>query len=334
MQVISSGSGKLFADPDPEEARKFFRRKRTGFRDKVMTVKEAVTQLVHDGDYLASGGFGTNRIATAALHEIVRQKKRNLAFAGHTATHDFQILAAGNRRGEKLLARVDAAYIVGLEARGLSPHSRRVMESGEIEVCEWTNYALACRLRAAACGVPFIPARVMLGTDTFARSAAKEVSCPFTGRNLAALPALYPDVSVIHVHESDCCGNSRIRGITVADLDLARASKRLIVTAERLVSNREIRSSPHETVIPSFCVDAVCEVPYGSYPGNMPGQYFSDEEHLRLWLEAEKDEEEFERFLDRYLYGVEDFESYLGRCGGAARMRELRVLELAGGKEK
>ena len=103
----------------------------------------------------------------------MRQKKRNLGFAGHTTTHDFQILAAGNLDGQRLLARVDASYIVGLEARGLSPHARRVMESGTVEVCEWTNYALACRFRAAAMGVPFLPVRSMLGTDTLTHSAAK-----------------------------------------------------------------------------------------------------------------------------------------------------------------
>lgn len=328
MTQFASGTGPLFMDPDPDAARAFFRTKSRALTSKVMSVKEAVSRFVKNGDYLASGGFGANRIATAALHEIVRQKKRNLGFAGHTTTHDFQILAAGNLNGEKLLARVDVAYIVGLEARGLSPHARRVMESGEVEVCEWTNFALACRFRAAASGIPFIPARNVLGTDTFHRSAAKEIECPFTGRKLVALPALYPDVSLIHVHESDVYGNCRIKGITVADLDLARASKRLIITTERIVSNSEIRSAPYATVIPSFCVDAVCEVPYGSYPGNMPGEYFSDEEHLREWLQVEKNEEEFKVFLKKYIYDVPDFEHYLQLCGGMERMRALRAQEL------
>jgi glutaconate CoA-transferase subunit A len=202
------------------------------------------------------------------------------------------------------------------------------MESGEVEVCEWTNYALACRLRAAASGVPYIPARCMLGTDTFLRSAAKEIACPFTGKKLVALPAIYPDVAIIHVHESDPYGNCRIRGITIADLDLARASKRVIVTAERLVTNDEIRSAPNATAIPAYCVDAVCEVPYGSYPGNMQGEYFSDEEHLARWLRVERDEAEFRAFLDRHIYSVPDFGSYLQLCGGIARMKELRAQEL------
>lgn len=328
MSNLKAGVGPLFMNPDPEAARASFRQKSRALADKLMSVKDAVTRFVRDGDYLASGGFGTNRIATALLHEILRQRKRNLGFAGHTATHDFQILAAGNLDGEKLLAQVDVAYVVGLEARGLSMQARRVMESGQVEACEWTNYAMACRLRAAATGVPFIPSFTMMGTDTFRFSAAKEIVCPFTGRKLVALPALYPDVAVIHVHEADRYGNCRIRGISVVDWDLARAAKRVLITTECIISTDEIRRVPEATVIPAFCVDAVCEVPCGSYPGNMAGAYFSDEEHLRQWLQAEKDEVLFRAFLKKYIYDVPDFAGYLERCGGMARIQELRALEL------
>ena len=325
-----AGAGPLFADPDPDKARAFFRGKERALVDKRMSVRQAVERYVADGDYLASGGFGTNRIATAPLHEIVRQGRRDLGFAGHTTTHDFQILAAGNRDGRSLLSRLDCAYAVGLEARGLSPQGRRLLESGQVEVCEWTNYALALRLRAAASGVPFLPARNMLGTDTWRYSAARLVECPFTGLPLAALPALYPDVALIHVHESDAHGNCRIRGVSVADLDLARAAKRVIITAERLVDNEEIRAAPHATVIPSLCVDAVCHVPYGSYPGNMAECYFSDEEHLSRWLREERDEAGFGKFLQTFIYGVDDFAAYLQRCGGPARLQNLAELERGG----
>src|SRR5438105_15199490 len=193
MDILSQGDGELFSDPSANHARAYFATKPRALTDKLTTVKDAVTRLAHDGDYLAIGGFGCDRIPTAVVHEILRQGKQNLSFAGHTATHDFQILCAGNLmdRG-KTLARVDVAYVVGLEARGLSPHARRVLESGEVSCTEWSNYTLAVRLKAAAMGVPFLPARSMLGTDTFRRSAARAVSCPFTGERLAALPALYP----------------------------------------------------------------------------------------------------------------------------------------------
>src|SRR5438045_2815325 len=142
--MIPQPEGRLFTDPDPDAARAAFGAQPRALTDKRMSVRDAVNKYVRDGDYLAIGGFGVNRIPTAVVHEIVRQKRQNLSFAGHTSTHDFQLLCAGNLTGRgQLLARVDVAYVVGLEARGLSPHARRVLESGTVEVCEWTNYALA-----------------------------------------------------------------------------------------------------------------------------------------------------------------------------------------------
>jgi glutaconate CoA-transferase subunit A len=329
------GEGDLFTDPSANRSRDVFRLKPRALSDKVMTVAEAVGRLVQDGDYLAIGGFGAARLPVAVVHEILRQHKQNLGFAGHTSTHDFQLLCAGNLTGRgTTLARVDIAYVVGLEARGLSPHARRVMESGEVAFTEWTNYALAVRLKAAAMGLPFLPARNMLGTDTFRHSAACLIECPFTGEKLAALPALCPDVSAIHVHEADRYGNCRIRGTSVADLDLARASKRLIITCERLIPNTEIRRDPTQTVIPFCCVDAVCEVPYGSYPGNMPYEYFSDETHLRQWLDVERDETTHREFLETHIFGIKDFNEYLQLCGGLPRMQELRRQELLLDQEK
>jgi glutaconate CoA-transferase subunit A len=329
MESLLHGDGPLFADPSADRARAFFAQKPRALSDKVVSVADAVRRLVHDGDYLAIGGFGCDRLPTAVVHEIVRQGRQNLTLSGHTATHDFQILCAGNLTGRgKTLARCDVAYVVGLEARGLSPHARRVIESGDVECTEWSNYALAVRFKAAAMGLPYLPARSMLGTDTFKKSAAREVVCPFTGVKLLALPALYPDSAVIHVHEADRYGNCRIRGTTVADADIARAAKRLIVTCERLIPNDEIRQDPSRTIIPFYCVDAVCEVPFGSYPGNMPYEYFSDERHLREWLDAETDMDRYRAFVDKHVFGVKDFNEYLEVCGGLPRLQELRQEEL------
>ena len=318
-----AGTGKIFTDPDADKARVFFRdQKPRKMVNKVTTVAKAVSELVNDGDYLGVGGFGTNRIPTAILHEIVRQRKKNLGFAGHTATHDFQILAAGG-----CINRCDVAYIVGLEARGLSKVARKAVESGSIELTEWTNAALAWRYKAAAMGLSFLPVRSMMGTDTEKYSAAMEMECPFTGTKYLAVPALYPDVGIIHVNRCDVYGNSQIDGIVVADYDLARAAKRLIITTERLVPNELIRREPAKTIIPFYLVDAVVEVPLGSYPGNMPYEYFSDENHLQEWLKAENDPETLSAFLERHIYGVKDFNEYLNTIGGMARLQELRKLE-------
>jgi len=312
------GSGPLFTDPDVERARAFFAAKPPKLTCKLMTAKDAVAEFIHDGDYVASGGFGSNRISAILLHEIVRQRRKNLGVAGHTMTHDFQILCAG-----ECISRCDAAYIVGLEARGLSPNARRQIQDGRIQLCEWTNASLAWRLRAAAMGISFIPCRVMLGTDTFAHSAAVEIECPFTGQKYAALPALYPDVAIIHVHRADPMGNCQIDGIEIADVELAQAAKHVLISAEEIISEDVIRNDPGRTRIPATVVDAVIEAPYGSYPGNMPGRYFADEAHLHRWLEVEKDPAAFAAFLHEHIHGVRDFYEYLDKCGGLARVMEL-----------
>ncbi|MCG8510417.1 MAG: hypothetical protein MI741_14425 [Rhodospirillales bacterium] len=326
MTVPEKGEGPLFQMPDPDGGRAFFASKNRTLTDKRMTAVEVVETFIPDDCFLAAGGFGTNRIPAEVLHEILRARRKNLTFLGHTSTHDFEILCAGG-----CLGRVDAAYIVGLEARGLSPVARRAIQSGEVEVCEWSNHALSVRLRAAAEGLPFGVARSMLGTDTFGRSAATTIECPFTGLKLAALPACSPDVAVIHVHEADVHGNARIFGITSADMELARAAKRVIVTAERIIETDRIRERPEATSIPFYLVDAVVHSPHGSYPGNMPYEYFSDEDHLAAWLKAERDPEAFAAFLEKHIYGVSDFREYLELCGGEARMKELRAEELMQG---
>lgn len=329
MNVIDEGKGTLFTNPDPDEARAFFQKKSRKMKNKTMSLKEAVETYIQYGDYLVIGGFGSNRTPIAACHEIVRQRKKNLSFAGHTSTHDFEVLCAG-----EVFNKLDAAYVVGLEARGLSPCARRYLQSGKVEITEWTNYTLAARLKAAAMGVPFVPGRSMMGTDTFRYSAGKIVECPFTGHKLVLLPALYPDVAVIHVHEADKFGNCRFKGISVSDIDLANAAKRLIITAERLITNKEIRRDPSATRIPFYLVDAVCEVPYGAYPGTMPYEYFSDEAHLKEWLTVEKDPEKFAEFLSRNIYDCVDHFQYIERNGGLNKMRELRTTEFLLHKEE
>jgi glutaconate CoA-transferase subunit A len=323
MEVLKEGQGPLFMSPDPFGFREHRRAKNRGQRPKLASVSEAVSRYVHDGVYLATGGFSTNRIPVALLHEIVRQRKKDLGFAGHSTTHDSQILSAGGG-----LNRVDAAYIIGLESRGLSTAARRAHQEGKIRLCEWTNASLGWRLSAGARGIPFMATYVLAGTDTFERSAAKVVQCPFTGKPLVLVPALNPDVGLIHVHKADALGNCQIRGITVADAEVAAASRVTLVTCEQLVPTDYFREDPQRTTIPWIHVDAVIEVPCGSYPGNMPGLYYSDERHLAEWLEAEKNPEEFHNFLQHYIYSSRTFAEYLQKCGGERRIEELRREEL------
>ena len=289
--------------------------------DKVTTTRDAVREFVKDGDYVAIGGFGHVRISMPVIYEMVRQRIRHLRVSGHTAVHDLDVLIAGD-----CVDAVDVAYSFAFETRGLSRNGRRAVESGRVKCVEWTNGALSWRIKAAAMGLPFLPARNMLGSDTFKYSAAKVMECPFTGQKLLALPALMPDVAMIHVHYADRFGNCIIRGTTVKDDDLAKASKRVIVTAERIVPTSFFRDAPERTTIPYFCVDAVIEAPWGSHPCNMPYEYYFDNDHLRDYLKAGADEKDLQAYLEKWVYSVDDFEEYLDLVG-TRKLNELRRLE-------
>lgn len=322
MRILEEGKGELLTNPDPDLARRHFREKNKALIDKRMSVKDAVAKFIHDGDYIAIGGFGGVRIPTAPLHEIVRQGRKNLGLSGHTATHDFQILTAG-----ECFDRCDIAYIIGLEARGISANARRYMETGKVKTVEWTNAGMAWRYKAAVLGIPFLLGRQSLGADSLKWSASKVIECPYTNKKYATFPALYPDIAIIHVNEADKFGNATFRGVSIADEDLARAAKHVILTCERLVDTEFFRNDPHRVMVPYFCVDAVCEVPFGSYPGNMPFEYFSDEEHLREWLTVEKDPDKLKAFVKENILDTKDFNEYLEKNGGLAKTQMLRQKE-------
>ncbi len=323
---MSNKEKELYGFLNPDRFRDINHKKSKALIDKTTSLQSAIEKYVKDGDYLGIGGFGMDRIPSAALHEIVKQKKRHLTLAGHTATHDGQILCAGG-----CVENIDAAYVVGVELLGLSPNYRKIFQEGKVNVTEWTNATLAWRYKAAAMGLSFLPVRSMLGTETFEKSKAIEFNCPFTGEKYALIPACFPDVSIIHVPRSDKFGNCQIDGISVSDYDLARASKKIIITTEEIIDISEIRNNSERTIIPFYCVDAVVHVPYGSFPGNMPKKYYLDIKHLGEWNEAEKSEETLKVFLDDYIYNVKDWNEYLEKCGGKKRLEELRSIELLDG---
>ncbi len=315
------GIGELLGFYHPDEMREFFRKKSKKMTNKLMDLKEAV-ELVKEGDYIAIGGFGTVRIPTAFLHELLRQKKKNLTAACFTSNVETDLLAAG-----KAFNKADVSYAIAFEALGVPKVLRRYFESGAIQITEWSNGVMGWRYRAAAMGVSFLPVRSMLGTDTQKYSAAKEIVCPFSGQKYLAVPALYPDVAVIHVHAADFFGNSYIRGVLVGDVDIAKASKKVIITTEKIVPTDFFRDNPEKTTIPFYQVDAVVVTPYGSYPANMPYEYFMDVDHLREFLKAAEDEKTFEEFLNKYIYQCKDFYEYLDLCGGIRRIEQLKDLE-------
>jgi len=163
----------------------------------------------------------------------------------------------------------------------------------------------------------------MLGTDTFRHSAARQMRDPFTGTKLTLLPALILDCGVVHVHRADPYGNCQIDGISGFALEMARASKRLIVSAEEIIETDEIRRRPEKTSIPFYLVDAVVHAPFGSHPGETCYLYRRDEPHIREFLEASKTEAGTRSYLRRYIDGTRDHADYLRRIG-SKRLEALR----------
>lgn len=322
---LAPGSGRLFIDPDPDRTRSHFAQKDRTSRDKRLSLKDAVAKFIPNGASIGSGGFSTSRTSVAVMHEILRQERKNLTLFATTSSYVSDLLAIG-----KCFDKVDVSYIVGMEARGLSPNARRWLESGEVEVVEWTNHAMLVRLRAAAQGLSFGLSRMMLGSDTYTKSAAQTIECPFTGQRYVALPAAPIDVAIIHVHECDIYGNARIRGMTGVDHDMARAAKHVVITTERLIENDAIRAEPERTFIPGYLVDAVIEAPFGAFPCQMAYEYASDEVFFRNQLTLERDPDAFARWCEKHIYNVSCHEQFIDLNGGVKRLNELRALEARG----
>ena len=323
MEVIESGIGELIQPPDLDAFREWNRVKKSRkLEDKVMTEREAIAQFVYDGCYLGTELYGTVRAPMSLTREIIRQGQSDLRIAGQGVLELDMLLAAG------LVRKLDVTYI-GMEVYGVSNGLRRAVESGQVvSTVEWSNAGITWRFKAAAMGVPFIPARSMLGTDTLKYSAAKVVRDPFTGQKVCLIPALILDVGLIHVHRADKFGNCQIEGISGFSFEMARACKRLIISAEEIVSTDEIRRYPEQTIIPYYLVDAVVHAPYGSHPGEMPYLYGRDEPEIKAWVEANQTAEGAADYLKRLVYDVPDQAAYLELIG------EERLATVRGLREK
>jgi len=314
---------------DPDEFRAWIQENKSLLKvDKRTTMEKAVSQHVEDGSYVKLGGFGQVRTSMSAIYEIVRQKKKNLVLAGHTTSHDVDVLLSGG-----CVAKIEVAYSFGHEFRPLrSATGPRLIKEGKLKVSEWSNASFAWRLKAAAMGLSFIPARFMLNTDTFNYSGAKEIVCPFTHKKYCALPALYPDVAIIHVNKCDKYGNAFIKGMVIVDDDAAMASRRVIISAEEIVDEEFFLSDPDKTVIPYYYVDAVVESRMGSYPCEMPGLYWFDESFIADYIKSTYDLAKLEEHLARYYYETSGWEDYLQKAAGAKKLAQLK--KIAQHKEK
>ena len=284
---------------------------------------------IKDGDVVAIGGCCYSRTPLALLMEVLRQKRRGLTLARNLMCYEGEWFIAA----QAVETLVSSWFGIGLPW-GLSRVFRQAVEGGQVRFEEWSHLALGLRFRAGAMGVPFLPSLSMLGSDLIGVGSAKTMACPFTGETVALVPALFPDVAVLHVHRADRLGNCQIDGYPHMDVDIALASTTVLVTAEEIVSEEQIRSQPDRTVIPGFAVDAVVEVPYGAFPHECYGLYEADFEHFDKYVSESSSQgaDGVRGYLDRYVYNTPNHKDYLNLFGPGTLERKARdARQLVGG---
>lgn len=291
-----------------------------------MTAGEAVERYVFAGATVGMGGQSIGRNSMALAHEIIRQGIGNLTLVGCNLALSMDLLV-----GAGLVKRTESGT-GNLERYGATLRWRRAIEAGELEVADYSHLGMASRFLAGALGVPFMPSKSLLGTDILNKRRAGDdrpfelVDNPWNpGEPVVLLPACRPDVSILHVQKADEMGNIIIDGFTTQEPEMARASKSVIVSCERLIDSDEVRRDPDRTTIPYIFVDAVVEQPWGAYPTSIYKHYEHDDEHLRDYQRrARGGGDDYRDYLQRFVYDCKDFDEFLERATGPARLEELR----------
>jgi glutaconate CoA-transferase, subunit A len=291
---------------------------------KLRSMRDAIAEFVPDGSSVAMGLQLEQMVPFAAGHEIIRQKKRGLTLIGPISDILFdQLIGAG------CVEKIIAAW-VGNVMMGSAYNFRRAVEQDGMKVFNMTNFAVALALQAGAMGVPFLPTKTAVGSDTAkGNHFFYQIFSPFAPKeSLWAVRALNPDVTIVHVQRADSEGNAHCWGNFGVMIEGVRAAKRVIVVAEEIVAPEVIASDPNRTVIPGFMVNAVVESAYGAHPSPVQGYYNRDNDFFREYHEQTKTKLEGDAWLDRWVYGVPDRESYLDLLG-ANRRAALEVKQHA-----
>jgi glutaconate CoA-transferase subunit A len=282
---------------------------------KLISLSEAISKYVQDGDIVYAAGF-THLIPFAAGHEIIRQGVRDLVLA--RATPDLvydQMVAAGCAR------KVIGSYM-GNPGVGSLRLVRGAVERGELEWEEYSHFGMITRLQAGASGLPFLPMNQVGVQDLEkANPLIKRIPDPYGGKDVIVVPALNPDVAIVHVQRADASGNAHLWGIIGEQKEAAFAAKKVILTAEEIVDEAVIRSDPNRTMIPGIIVHAVCHVPYACHPSYAQGYYDRDNEFYLKWDEVSSSEETVKAWLDEWVYGVKDREDYWEKLGADVHER-------------
>src|SRR5712691_3307618 len=300
------------AAPTYLELREQLSRRDRSLRDKVVSLEEA-TSFVSDGDSVGIGGSTMSRTPMGMIWALIRAGRKGLTCSRSIVSSDGDLLFASGACDHIVTSWFSQGILWGV-----SKVMRHHVETGKARFDEWSHMAMGMRFRAGAMGVPFMPIRSMLGSDVRKlRPEAVEIDCPFTGEKLLLVPALNPDVALIHVQRCDPYGNAQIDGLQFMDVDLAMAANKVILTTERIVSNDQIRRAPDLTKIPFLAVDAVVEVPFGSAPHECYGHYEPLFNHLDSYAAQVKQDPEqgIRDYLERYFYGPKSWTEYLGLLG-------------------
>jgi glutaconate CoA-transferase subunit A len=286
--------------------------------DKRMTA-EAATAMIRDGDHVAIGGTLYSRTPMALVFALLRQRRRRLTVSRPLACYEIELFLSTGA-----LDRIVTSWVgIGLPW-GLAPIFRHYVERGDASYDEWSHLAMGLRYKAGAMGVPFLPSLTMLGSDLASTLDLQTVTCPYTGQQLAAVPALNPDVALIHAHRADMFGNVQVDGYRHMDIDVARAARKVIVSAERIVSAEDIAASPAQTMLPHFAVDAVVAAPHGAYPHECYGLYGPDLEHFDAYAASAKEHGPAAglRYVEENVDAHADFARFVA-AAGAARLAAL-----------
>jgi glutaconate CoA-transferase subunit A len=298
-----------------------FERERMG-KGKLLTMAEAVSELVRDGMSIAMGTSLEGLIPFAAGHEIIRRKKKDLTLIGPISDILFdQMIGAG------CVSRIRAAW-VGNVSTGMGYHFQRAVEEGvpnQVTVEENSNFSVALGLHAQALGIPFMPTYTLLGSDISKDHPGMEpLRCPYTGDTLLAIRAIEPDLAILHAQRSDPEGNTHLWGNMGISVDAAKAAKQVLIVAEEVVEEAVIRSDPNRTVIPGFMVTAVVECPWGAHPSAVQGYYGHDDPYYVDYARETRSPEGSKGWYEKWVYGVRNRAQYLGLLG-PERQVGLRV---------
>src|SRR5215831_8279338 len=306
------------------ELREELLRRDRSLRDKVVSLEEA-TAFVSDGDSVGIGGSTMSRTPMGMIWALVRAGRKGLTCSRSIVSSDGDLLLASGASDHIVTSWFSQSILWGV-----SKVMRHHVETGKVRYDEWSHMAMGMRFRAVAMGVPFLPIRSMLGSDVRKqRPEPVEIDCPFTGEKLLLVPALNPDVALIHVQRCDAYGNAQIDGLQFMDIDLAMAANKVILTTERIVSNYQIRRAPDQTKIPFFAVDAVVELPFGCVPHECYGVYEPLFRHLEYYVALVNGDpvKGMQQYMDRFVYGPKSWSDFLSLIGIEELLQAARAGE-------